>query len=81
MISVVMFPGPLTNETEWYFPDSWMGGGGSMPWYERETMTILNPNTEDANIVAIFYLDGKDKQRKTFTVHGQRVYPLLVILM
>ncbi len=75
MISVVMFPGPLTDETEWYFPDSWMGGTENMSWYERETMTILNPNFEDANIVATFYLDGK-MGKETFTVHGQRVYPL-----
>jgi hypothetical protein len=71
MISVVMFPGPLTDETEWYFPDSWMGGGENMSWYERETMTILNPNPEDAEVTVTFYLDGKTG-KETFTVHGQR---------
>jgi len=75
MISVVMFPGPLTDETEWYFPDSWMGGGGNMSWYEREAMTILNPNPEDAEVKVTFYLDGKIG-KEIFTVHGQRVYPL-----
>jgi hypothetical protein len=75
MISVVMHPGPLEGETEWYFPDSWMGGGGKMSWYEREVMTILNPNDEDAEVTVTFYLDGKTGIEK-FTVHGQRVYPL-----
>ncbi len=75
MISVVMFPGPLTGKNEWYFPDSWMGGRENMSWYERETMTILNPNYDDANIIVTFYLDGR-MGKETFTVHGQRVYPL-----
>jgi len=75
MISVVMYPGPLEGETEWYFPDSWMGGGGTMSWYERETMTILNPNPTDAEVTVTFYLDGKTGTEK-FTIHGQRVYPL-----
>ena len=75
MISVVMYSGPLKDETEWYFPDSWMGGGGKMSWYERETMTILNPNPTDAEVAVTFYLDGKTGTEK-FTIHGQRVYPL-----
>jgi len=75
MISVVMHPGPLESETEWYFPDAWMGGGGDMSWYERETLTVLNPNPTDAEVTATFYLDGETGVEK-FIVHGQRVYPL-----
>jgi len=46
-----------------------------MSWYERETMTILNPNPTDAEVTVTFYLDGKTGTEK-FTIHGQRVYPL-----
>ena len=75
MISVVMHPGPLTGETEWYFPDAWMGGAGKMSWFERETMTVLNPNPEDAEVKITFYLEGKTGVEK-FIAHGQQVYPL-----
>ena len=75
MISVVMYPGPLADETEWYFPDAWMGGGGEMSWYERETLTVLNPNPTDAEVTVTFYLAGETGVEK-FIVHGQRVQPL-----
>jgi hypothetical protein len=46
-----------------------------MSWYERETLTILNPNPTDAEVTVTFYLDGEMGVEK-FIVHGQRVYPL-----
>src|SRR5262245_58441417 len=48
-ISKTMYPGPL-SETEWYFPDGWQGGGPGtqMLWYERETLTLLNPSDDEA---------------------------------
>src|SRR5262249_2084424 len=50
-ISKVMYPGPL-DETEWYFPDGWQGGGPGteMNWYERETLTLLNPGDTEARV-------------------------------
>jgi len=75
MISVAMHPGPLDGETEWYFPDAWMGGAGKMSWYERETLTILNPNPNDTEVTVTFYLDGETGIER-FIVHGQRVYPI-----
>jgi hypothetical protein len=58
-ISKVMYPGPLT-ETEWYFPDGWQGGGpgSQMLWYERETLTLLNPGETEAKVTLTFYSYG-----------------------
>lgn len=58
-ISKTMYPGPLT-ETEWYFPDGWQGGGpgSQMLWYERETLTLLNPGDEEARVTLTFFSYG-----------------------
>jgi hypothetical protein len=58
-ISKVMYPGPL-DETEWYFPDGWQGGGPGtqMSWYERETLTLLNPSDHDARVTLTFFSYG-----------------------
>lgn len=44
LISVAPYPGPLEDETVWIYPDCFQGGARS--WYEREMLTILNPNEQ-----------------------------------
>lgn len=55
-LSKVLYPGPL-DELEWYFPDGWQGGepGSRKPWYERETLTILNPGEREARVRLTFF--------------------------
>lgn len=58
-MSKIMYPGPL-DETEWYFPDGWQGGGSGseMSWYERETLTLLNPGVTEAHVTLTFFSYG-----------------------
>jgi hypothetical protein len=71
-ISMLMHPGPIEGQTEWYFPDGWMGGPGKMSWYEREALSILNPGDQPAAITATFYSEGVARDH-AFTVPARRV--------
>jgi hypothetical protein len=74
-LSLVMYPGPLDGHTEWYFPDGWMGGPGKMSWYERETLSVLNPGDEETRVTATFYSEGVAHDH-AFVVPARRVQPL-----
>jgi len=57
LISVAPYPGPLTDETSWVFPDCYESDPvGS--WYERETLTILNPHAEAVRARVRYLLRG-----------------------
>ena len=46
--SVAPYPGPLADETEWVLVDCFNGDCGS--WFERETITVLNPGDRPAEV-------------------------------
>jgi hypothetical protein len=51
--AVAPYPGPLRDEKSWVFPDCFRGG--SIGWYELETLSILNPSKKDL-FVKVRYL-------------------------
>ena len=57
LIAVAPYPGPLENETSWLLPDCYQGGPQS--WYERETLTILNPASETVTARIRYLLRGR----------------------
>ena len=72
MVSVAPYPGPLEDETNWMFIDCFQGDCGS--WYERESISILNPSPEPAIIRVryLFRLDAGGAEEK-ITIPGRRV--------
>lgn len=60
MTAVAPYPGPLRDETRWIFPDCYESEPDG-PWYERETLTILNPNPRKVTVQVQYcfrYLKG-----------------------
>lgn len=58
LIAVTPYPGPLEDETAWVYPDCYQGGPKS--WYERETLTILNPGPEPVKARIRYLLRGRE---------------------
>lgn len=58
LISVQPYPGPLTDETWWIFPDCYQGGTSS--WHEQEILTILNPGSREASVKLLYFPRGRD---------------------
>jgi hypothetical protein len=59
LISTSPYPGPLTTETSWVFPDCYQSDPTG-PWYELETLTILNPNRRPASVRIRYLLRHAD---------------------
>ncbi len=58
LIAPTPYPGPLSDETTWIFPDCYQGGPQS--WYERELLTILNPSTEPVKVHVQYLLRNNE---------------------
>ena len=77
MISVAPYPGPLRDETAWIYPDCFQGGSRS--WYERETLTILNPRKRAVTAHVRYFLRNRDLGgEETVEIPGERVAALEV---
>jgi hypothetical protein len=51
LVAVAPYPGPLTGETKLVFPDCFnMAPHPPFPWYEQETLTLLNPNQQPVRV-------------------------------
>ncbi len=58
MVAPTPYPGPLTDETVWIFPDCYQGGPQS--WYERELLSILNPGHEPVTVRIRYFLRTRE---------------------
>jgi len=56
--AVAPYPGPLGSETSWVIPDCYQGSSRS--WYERETVSILNPGAKAVKARVRYLLRGRD---------------------
>jgi hypothetical protein len=75
LISVAPYPGPLTDETQWVFPDCYQGGPKS--WYERETLTLLNPNQAPVKARIRYLLRAREAgAEEEIEIPGERVAAL-----
>jgi len=81
MIATAPYPGPLEDETSWIYPDcyqsAWAPSGRKGSWYERELVTILNPNEEPVKARVRYFLrqwDGGGEEE--IEVPGKRVVAL-----
>ncbi|MFB3883172.1 MAG: sensory rhodopsin transducer [Armatimonadota bacterium] len=76
LISTSPYPGPLTGETCWVFPDCYESDP-SGPWYELETLTILNPNKRPASVRVRYLLrHSEGGAEEEIEVGGERVAQL-----
>lgn len=57
LLSVAPYPGPLSNETTWIYPDCFVGGAEH--WFENETITILNPGRTSVMVRLTYLSDGQ----------------------
>jgi hypothetical protein len=77
LISVSPYPGPLTDETSWLYPDCYQGGPKS--WYERETLTLLNPNPTPVKAHIRYLLRARELgAEEEIEIPGERVAALEV---
>jgi hypothetical protein len=77
LVAVAPYPGPLEGETTWFFPDCYQGGPRS--WYERETLTLLNPNPEPVRAQVRYFLRGRRPgAEEEIEIPGERVAALEV---
>jgi hypothetical protein len=54
--SQVLYPGPLSDEREWYFADGFTcDGTGQRMWFEHERLYVLNPGPAEARIDLTLY--------------------------
>lgn len=61
LIAVAPYPGPLADETSLVFPDCFnMAAHPPFPWYEQETLTILNPGARPARVRVRYLLRTYD---------------------
>jgi len=65
MFGVVPFQGPLTDQTEWYYADGFVQDLETHPLIQTEWVSILNPNSEKADITLIIYNQGVLVEYKT----------------
>lgn len=78
LVSVAPYPGPLEDETTWIFPDCYQSSG--KPWYELETLTILNPNQQSVKARIRWLLRGRDLGgEEEIEIPGERVISLEVM--
>lgn len=72
MIAPTPYPGPLTDETIWVFPDCYQGGPRS--WYERELLSILNPGPAPVTVRIRYFLRTRDLgAEEQFEIPPERV--------
>jgi hypothetical protein len=77
MVAVAPYPGPLSDETSWAFPDCFQGGSRS--WYERETLTILNPGKRPVSArVRYLFRNREAGGEEEIEIAGERVAALEV---
>ncbi len=73
LVAVAPYPGPLEKETSWVFPDCYQSAG--QPWYEREMLTICNPNPQPVKARVRYLLRGRDLGgEEEIEIPGERVY-------
>ena len=92
MVTQMYYPGPLTGKhKEWYYIDSIVISGEGNPLEEREWLSVLNPQKEDAKVKVTFipggtfkfpgaFLEFEQPEHKKleyeFTVKGERLLPV-----
>jgi len=76
LVSVAPYPGPLKDETSWFFPDCFQGGWQPF-WHELETISILNPSRKPARVTLRYCLRVRDQWAKEqIEIPAQRVAQL-----
>jgi len=72
MVAPTPYPGPLEDETSWIHPDCFQSSG--CPWYEIETLTILNPNKGAVKAHIRWFLRARDLgAEEQIEIPGERV--------
>ncbi|GEM_PF-4248427 len=59
LVSIAPYPGPLEDERRWVFPDCYQSDP-TQGWFERETLTILNPGTRPAAVRVRYLLRNRE---------------------
>lgn len=78
LISVAPYPGPLKDETSWVFPDCYESDPVG-PWYELETLSILNPGKKAVGVRVRYLLRASDiGGEEEIEIPGERVAQLNV---
>jgi hypothetical protein len=65
MFGAVPYPGPLANETEWYYADGFIQDSESHPLIQTEWVSILNPNSEKTDITVVVYTSSGTVEHRT----------------
>jgi hypothetical protein len=74
--SQVLYPGPLSDEREWYFADGYTSDGtGQRMWYEHERLYVLNPGDEEARLEVTTYSE-RDAASLQYWVAPRRLHVL-----
>jgi hypothetical protein len=81
LIAPSPYPGPLSDETTWIFPDCYQSAsradGRFTSWYERELLTILNPGQEPVTVRVRFFLRHRDLgAEEEITIPAERLFAL-----
>jgi hypothetical protein len=81
LIAPSAYPGPLEDETTWIFPDCYQSAsradGRFTSWYERELLTMLNPNHAPVTARVRFFLRNRELgAEEEITIPGERVFAL-----
>jgi hypothetical protein len=78
LVAVAPYPGPLSDETTLVFPDCFnMAPHPPFPWYEQETLTILNPNPQPVKVRVRYLLRSSDGgAEETIEIPAERVAQL-----
>jgi hypothetical protein len=71
LVCVAPYPGPLEDEKSWMLVDCFQGDCGG--WYERESITILNPGAEPATARVRYWFRSGGGGEETVKIPPQRV--------
>ena len=78
LVAVAPYPGPLEEETSWVFPDCYESDPTG-PWYELETLTLLNPNKRSVSARIRYLLRSSEVGgEEEIEIAGERVAQLNV---
>jgi hypothetical protein len=74
--SQVLYPGPLTDEREWYFADGYTSvARGQRSWFEQERLYVLNPGQSEARIDLTLYSE-REASSTQYWVGPERLHTL-----
>jgi hypothetical protein len=74
--SQLLYPGPLSDEREWYFADGYTSDGtGQRMWFEHERLYVLNPGPDEARIDLTLYSE-REASLLQYPVAPERLHVL-----